>query len=188
MFFLGVRNSSTKDVTLLSRLIKYGMQLYGKQLNKPSEWIGSHATTLIKIYDRVYICESIDKGFVIHSLTASYDLDKEDYIIVRNPNGYTEDQKKAITSAAIDLSAVSITYNYLNFFQWALYILSGYISKKHRLNLFSKNYRRINYCYQSTKMLANIGDSTVFDNNNRVVSWFDIFVPEKQKIVFDHRL
>src|SRR5208282_394921 len=136
MFFLGIRNSSSKEVTWLSHLIKYGMQLYGKQMGKPSEWIGSHATTLIVISGKVYICESIDKGFVIHSLTATYNLDTEDYIIVRNPSGYTENQKEAIVAAAIDLSAVSITYNYLNFFQWMFYILSGYISKKHRLNLF----------------------------------------------------
>jgi len=188
IFFLGVRNSSTKNVTLLSRLIKYGMQLLGKQLNKPSEWIGSHACSLIVLNNKVYICESIDKGFVIHALDVSYNLDTEDYVIVRNQNNYTEDQKKILIDAAIELSAVSITYNYLNFLQWAIYILSGYISKKHRLNLFFKNYSRINYCYQSTRLLASKVDPTVFDGNNEIVSWFDIFVPEKQKIVFDHRL
>lgn len=186
-FVIGLRNNH-KKIDFISRSIMFWMKLLGKQLGINNVWVGSHAATLIWLNDILYVCESIDKGFVVHEMSVSYDLDTEDYIIVRNINGYTEDQKKTIVRSALQLSAVSITYNFLIVIQWTLYILSGFISKKHRLNLFFKKTRRINYCYQSTKIIAHNADPEVFDDNYRNTSWFDIFVPEKQVTVIDHRL
>jgi len=187
-FILGEKKPNSNYPTFLSRQIRWWMEVYGKQLGIPKAWIGSHATTLVWIADKLYVCESIDGGFRVHSFTACYDLDTDNYIIVRNIDGYTDEQKKAITQYVLELSAVSITYNFLNFIQWIVYVLSGFISKKHRINLFFKNPKRINYCYQSTYMGMKSICPQIFNKNIQTVSWFDVFDPEKQKIIIDHRL
>jgi hypothetical protein len=167
------------EAEFVSNAIQFWMKVYGRKKGYNVSWIPSHIFTLVWINSILYSAESVDNGFHLREFNKHYKLG-DNLFICRVNEEYTPNEQIEIFRYAKELETVSVGYAYPNFVAWPIYILTG-------INIFpSKLARKINYCYQSTRMILEHMRSN-WMGNTAITSFWDVYQPDKLKIIYDNR-
>lgn len=170
-----------KSNSFLSKAIRWFMKLYAKKFKivyNPDK-IYSHAATLVWIDDILYIAESVDNGFHLRIFDRHYDLNPEYCTILTPIKSYDESEIHSILHYSLNLATVSQVYQYWNFIQWPLYILSN-----KKINLFGKGKNRgITYCYESTQMIKQEIRPYDYKDSSVITDFFTLYNDPNFKII-----
>ncbi len=118
---------------------------YDKIANYDPDLIYSHFARLVWIGETLYVCGSIDSGYRPWELNLHYNLESDQYVLMRRNVDLTEDEKIATVKYCLHLIAVSKLYQYWNFIQWLLLV---YLN----IDTFRKDSDGYTYCYESERM------------------------------------
>ena len=166
-----------KGYTILSKIIEWFMSLYMEERHIKSNWTGSHAGSFL---DSKTIGEAVYPKYKLNSFEKDYENNKG-WVVMTPIVPLTEKQKNDAKNEILLLNKKVITYQYWNFLQWPIYILTfGHI------NLFGKGGIFAVYCFEASARVIN----TIYPGeypNPEITSFYDLYLNKKFKIKFDNR-
>jgi hypothetical protein len=165
--------------SFLSRAIRFFMRWWAKKYKLSTDYIFSHAGTLILLNEDWYIAESVENGYRIREFLQRYNLN-EDMIIVRNKKPYTSNEQDVVINYALYLQEVGNFYQYWAFPQWISLIVFG-------ANIFGKGNKFSTYCYESTYRIAAHVRPEEFNKNPEVITCFDLITDTDEIVYNNHK-
>lgn len=124
------------------------------------------------------IKESVIQGFRRRIFAEHYTWDSDRVMFTRLIPDLTYEEKKTLIKISDELIRINKGYQVPSILAYIPYILSG-----GRINFFV-NTKAFTICYESVYRLLQSVRSKDYPLNSEYVTIFDIFLPEKQKIIF----
>lgn len=152
--------------TWLAKKIRYFMRLQAKKKYGVKLDIAlNHTFTVIYPDEDITIGESIAKGFRMHSLWSRYkksNVRKMRVFRLKKPLDYEE--MAEIQGLALDLHNDRVSYEFLNFLWWAVYVVSN-----GKIDLSPKGDKQDDklFCFEASSMLLDAARE-LFDDPSKV--------------------
>lgn len=132
---------SVRSDKFISKAIRFFMKLYSKKTPQ-----FSHNAVVINVWNELWIAEALAWGTRIYPIEKSGYLDHDQFVILRDKRGFTEDMIDRMSKKMVSYGGVR--YQYENLPAWIAKILL-------KINLFKSENEKSIYCSELAALAIN---------------------------------